>query len=371
MAVPTYFGQGSAVSSATATVTPLRPASTATDDLLVLVVETANEPIAAPTDWTQVPASPQGVGTPAAAGATAVQVFWRRQPAAGYVDPVLPDAGDHIVARLFVLRGVSPTPANPITAAAVSAGDTAASSTSVVMPATTTLIADCLVVGCLTWDTDSATGQVTGGYTNASLASLTERFGGGSSVGNGGGFSVSTGTKAAAGAVSTSTATLLAAAVQGRVVFAVSGLAHVTTAWATSYKVRAQATWATSWVSRARGSVSWASSYTARQRASSAWATSWVSRQRGAVSWQSGYAVRVRTPATWATSWTVRTRTAVSWASGYVVHHHGMVAWPSSYVVRGRATSAWATSYTVHLSFIRLRATHATTTTINLEVGRA
>lgn len=224
MAVPTYFGNASAIGSAAAGATPLLPASTATDDLLLLVIETANEPIAAPTDWTQVSASPQGTGTAASATATAVQIFWRRKPAAGYTDPVLPDAGDHILARIAVVRGVSNV-GNPIH---VAAGDTGASSTSAVIPGLTTTLAECLVVAVCSWATDSSSSQTSGTWTNASLGSIAERFAGGTTAGNGGGVALSTGTKAVAGAVSATTDTLIAASAQGRIALAVSSQPPVT-----------------------------------------------------------------------------------------------------------------------------------------------
>src|SRR5688572_11417609 len=71
-------------------------------DLLLLQVETANEPIARPAGWDDV--ASVGVGA-AAAGGTRLQVFKRFAESEDEPDVVIPDPGDHLITRMIVVRG--------------------------------------------------------------------------------------------------------------------------------------------------------------------------------------------------------------------------------------------------------------------------
>lgn len=101
-----YLGKGSLPSATGVPTPPTWPAHQA-GDLGVLLVETANQPISAPSGWTQV-GSNGGQGTPGAAGATCTQVFWRIAESASEAGPTLPDAGDHTIAQVLAWRGVHP-----------------------------------------------------------------------------------------------------------------------------------------------------------------------------------------------------------------------------------------------------------------------
>ncbi len=78
---PTYVAAGS-VSSGTGAITPALPGSLATNDILLLFLETANQAISISNQnggtWTQVTNSPQGVGTAGGTSATRLTVFWSR-----------------------------------------------------------------------------------------------------------------------------------------------------------------------------------------------------------------------------------------------------------------------------------------------------
>jgi hypothetical protein len=190
------------------------PSSHMADDIGLLVVETANEPIATPSGWTPVTNGSQGVGTAGSLTATGLQVFWKRAASGAEAAATAADPGDHWVGMIYTFRGCIAT-GDPIN---VSAGDASADvdSTAVIIPGATTTVNNCLVVALASWQTDIATAQQSG-ETNASLSSLIERDDGGTVNGNGGGFSVVTGVLAVAGTYAATTATLATASRQARV----------------------------------------------------------------------------------------------------------------------------------------------------------
>jgi hypothetical protein len=210
-AMPSFVSAG-AMAEGTGNVTPGLPPGLAEKDIMLLFVETANEAVTAPTGWVAVADSPQGTGTAAGTAATRLTVFWKR---AGITEtaPTITDPGEHAVAQILAFRGCVNT-GNPWD---VTSGDVASSaSTSVSIPGDTTTVVNCLVVLAVSNATDTATPQASG-YTNASLANLTERTDINSTQGNGGGFAVITGEKATIGAYSATTATLATSSVQGRI----------------------------------------------------------------------------------------------------------------------------------------------------------
>lgn len=207
--MPTYVSAG-AVAEGTGNITPGFPPGTQQDDVLLLLIETANEAVSTPSGWAAVADSPQGTGTGGGTTSTRLSIFWKRVAAIDSA-PTITDPGDHAVAQLFAFRGCVNS-GNPWD---VTSGDTGASSTSVSIPGDTTTVANCLVVLAVANATDTATPQ-TSGYTNADLANLTERSDVNSTQGNGGGFALITGEKASIGAYTATTATLATASVQGR-----------------------------------------------------------------------------------------------------------------------------------------------------------
>src|SRR5688500_9850735 len=112
MAFATHIDNG-AVASASGAVTA-NAGTRAVDDVLVLIVETANQQVGnnPPTGYTQVTDSPQGVGTGGDAAATRCSVFWRRATNDGSDSAALGDSGDHQYAIIAGFTGVS-TDANP------------------------------------------------------------------------------------------------------------------------------------------------------------------------------------------------------------------------------------------------------------------
>jgi hypothetical protein len=185
-------------------------------DIGILLVETSNIGVSAtPAGWNLL--ANQGVGVIDSATNTRLQVFWRRAASGAETSPNMDYSGDHVRAMIITVRGCIST-GNPID---VSAGDTGGDvdSTSVVIPGATTTVPNCLVLAVASRHTDSSSAQQSG-EVNASLSSLTERHDSGTSTANGGGVAVVTGIKTTAGAYSATTATLLTAARQARVSFA-------------------------------------------------------------------------------------------------------------------------------------------------------
>ena len=219
MPLPTYISQAGGEGTGNVTVT--LPAHVA-DDILVLITETANEAVTAPSGWAEVAASPQGTGTAGGGSATRAQVFWLRAASAAETDPTVTDPGDHVLVRVLLIRGCR-TSGSPID---VAAGDVeSAGSSSISIPGATTATDDCLVMLVCTWADDSSASNATG-ISNADLASISQRRNAGTTQGNGGGFYIATANKATAGAYGATTGSLsLGSSAQGRISFALASLA--------------------------------------------------------------------------------------------------------------------------------------------------
>lgn len=202
MAAPTFVSAGTA-SSSTGNATPGLPSGWAEHDIFLLVCETANETVSAPSGWTAVGGSPQGTGTAGGASSTAMHVFWRRATSSESA-PTVTDPGDHCIAQIFAIRGCvrSGDPWN------ASGGNVEASS---VDPGTATAITstsnDSLIFIAAGYHQNLSLLPPTrfAAFTNASLSSLTVRSDSTYSSGNGGGLGVATGILATAGSTGTTT----------------------------------------------------------------------------------------------------------------------------------------------------------------------
>jgi hypothetical protein len=163
-------------------------------DVLILLVESANQGIATPDGWNQVANSPQYTGTAAAAGGVRLAVFWKLVE--GSVPNVsISDTGNHTTAQTFCFRGCDPS--NPIH---VTAGSVHATATNIwTLPAVTTTVANCLILLCIGNDRDSNSTTNLSGWSNANLSSLTERADATVNSGAGGGIGLAHGGKAVAG----------------------------------------------------------------------------------------------------------------------------------------------------------------------------
>lgn len=197
MAAPFYVTK-TAFASGTNALTVAALSGAQNGDVVLLFVESANETIATPTNYTQVTNSPQSTGTAAAAGGVRLAVFYRVLTGAD-ASTTVADSGNHTTAIKMLYRGVNN--ASPIN---VTAGSVQASAaTNWTAPAVTTTDADCLVVIALANDRDLASTTNITSFTNANLTSLTERHDETIAGGVGGGLAVADGTKATAGSTGT------------------------------------------------------------------------------------------------------------------------------------------------------------------------
>lgn len=213
---PAWQANGSIGSSINATNASAAWPTHQAGDIGLLLVETANNlPGLTLSGWTAVVNGEQGVGSSNAAGATRLQCFWKRattsaESAASSLGTIV----DHRALVIITFRGCIAS-GNPVN---ISAGDASsdADASAVAIPGATTTAAGCLVVAICSRQTDIATGEQSA-EANADLTSVAERFDLGFTTGNGGGFGVITGVKAAAGAYGVTTATLATASRQARV----------------------------------------------------------------------------------------------------------------------------------------------------------
>lgn len=103
------FVAGSREQGGTGAVTFTLPTGWAVDDILLLICESnVGETVAAPTGYTQC------VGSPISATDTQIALFWKRA-VSGETAPVIADAGDHVAAHMWLVRGAKTT-GNPILA---------------------------------------------------------------------------------------------------------------------------------------------------------------------------------------------------------------------------------------------------------------
>ena len=175
------------------------------DDIGLLVVESCGgEPVtlSAANGFEAIPNSPQSTG--AGLLGTSLSVFWCRATSAAMANPSIADAGDHFNATILTFRGCRKV-GSPFDATA--GGVKAVASTSSTLPDVTTTVANALIVQVISSDLDSSAAFASA-WTNANLSGVTEQLDTGGTQGNGGQLAVMTGTKAAAGAIGGTTATV-------------------------------------------------------------------------------------------------------------------------------------------------------------------
>jgi hypothetical protein len=201
--MPVFQAAGTGVESIT-TASPAWPSHVAGDIALLFVESCGGEPVtlSTPSGFQGVANSPQATG--ATTAGTQLSVFWCRATSGAMANPVVADPGDHVWAVIVTFRGCVAT-GNPwdVTAGSVKAS----ASTTTTFPGVTTTLPNCLIVLAASRDNDLAAAAWSAPV-NAALSSLTERQDLGTALGNGGGTTVHTGGKAAAGATGTTTATV-------------------------------------------------------------------------------------------------------------------------------------------------------------------
>jgi len=200
-AVPTYINKG-AFTSGTGDLSVPPPSSSWLNDILVLLVESANQDIATPSGWTQVANSPQYTGDAASAGGVRLAVFWKLVEGSQF-NVAVADTGNHTTAQIFSFRGCDPTTPIHITAGSVNT----LASTSWTLPSVTTTVGNCLILLCIGLDYDGNSTAEVGDWTNTGLTSITERTNETVNSGAGGGLALATASRAATGDIGTTSVT--------------------------------------------------------------------------------------------------------------------------------------------------------------------
>lgn len=191
------------VASGTGNVTPGLPTGWAEHDLFLLFVETANEAVSAPAGYAQVSSSPQGTGTAGGSSSTRLTVFWKRATASESA-PTVADAGDHTIACILALRGVTriQDPFDVISGA-VEASSTA---TGTIPGMTTTVTNAWVIIGSAYHQTLNLIPPLRFcDIVNSNLSSISVKTDATYAVGNGGGLAIATSLKATAGATGNTT----------------------------------------------------------------------------------------------------------------------------------------------------------------------
>jgi hypothetical protein len=212
-----FFLSAGAFAFGIGAITPGAPGGLATDDIELLLVESADEAVTLSTadGFAEVTGSP--VSAPGAlAEATRLTLFWRRF--AGQGNPTIADAGDHVLARRVAFRGciASGDPWDITVASSETVADTSGSATG-----GTTTDANRLVVACLTSALPDAnsTSEISA-IANADLSAVTEHLDNARATGNGGHLGLISGGKAAAGAFGATTYTKVTAGFKSHLVVA-------------------------------------------------------------------------------------------------------------------------------------------------------
>lgn len=204
------------------------PSMATEGDLLLLLVESANQAVTTPTGWSEHPESPVGVGTAGGASSTRLTIFWRWYTP-GMSAPTILDSGDHQVAKTLCIRGALGAGAgNPFDVAA--SGTDAVSDTDVdIDPSFATTVDDAFVLACLASGQPNPSigvGGVSAWSDTSSIASpalyLNDYTGVPTHAGNDGGFSAYGGILASAGDVGTFHADLSAASPKAWIVLSIA-----------------------------------------------------------------------------------------------------------------------------------------------------
>lgn len=215
--VPTFVAKG-AYASGTAALTVAVPAGYRNNDMLILVVESANQAIVAPAGWTEFTGSPQSTGTAAAAGGVRLGVFYKIVGGAE-ASVTVADTGDHTAAIMMAFRGVDPAAPIHLTAGSVDATATTAMS----WPTLTTTVNNCRIIMVSGLDQDIAGTAQVGAITAAGLTGITEHHDQTVASGAGGGLHVASGIRAVAGAIGAMTATGAASTTHAYLTIALKG----------------------------------------------------------------------------------------------------------------------------------------------------
>ncbi|MBI3094006.1 MAG: Ig-like domain-containing protein, partial [Rhodocyclales bacterium] len=205
----------------------------AANDVCLLAVESENQAIALTTanGFVEVPTwSPQFAGTAATNPASRLALFWKRT-VGGDPAPVVGDSGDHTTGQIHCFSGVI-TSGDPWDTGA-GGNDGGVNDTTGSIPGATTTSAETLVVLLTSNSRNFSNTANCSAWTNADLASLTERTDNTNTASQGGGHCLATGVKATAGPYTTTTVTLATTSYKGAISLALKPIPTTTLATGT------------------------------------------------------------------------------------------------------------------------------------------
>lgn len=219
MAAPSYQAQGARASGTSGTISPAWPTHQA-DDIGLLIVETSSTQaptLDTPAGFVQTDGSPQD--TTGGAAGSRLTAYWCRATSSAMTAPVIADSGNHTQALIVTYRGCAAS-GDPWNVAAGSAKTSA--STTTTWPDVTTTVADTLVVQIASMTEKPGT-DFWSGHANAALSSITERYDAATTDGAGGSINIIDGTKASAGSVGNTTATITVSRTDATITIALQG----------------------------------------------------------------------------------------------------------------------------------------------------
>lgn len=202
-AVPKYIAAGTAATG-TGAGSIAWPTRHQKGDLAILVVETSGgDSTISASGWSHVTGSP--ITDIADATGSKLQVLYKFAATDQEANATFADPGDHFVGTIFTFRGTR----QDIAPGRASATDTkSVASGTVTWPAITTLSPNSLVLCIASRPDDVATTTIFGAFSNANLTSVAEAAEAGTISGDGGGFVLNYGTRAAIGNIGTSSGSM-------------------------------------------------------------------------------------------------------------------------------------------------------------------
>ena len=206
MPAPAFKAAGVAAVSTTSPISPAWPTHVA-GDIALLLVESNNWPkrLTDAAGFVELPCSPARIGgINDVSNTTHAALYWCRATSAAMPAPTIPFVNDHIRAVIITFDGCNAN-GEPFDVCehAIGSGGT------VFFPDLTTTDANTLIVHATTNTADSSSSQMSA-WTNGALGSLAEHYDTATTSGTGSGFAFASGTKAAAGAIGETQATLAA-----------------------------------------------------------------------------------------------------------------------------------------------------------------
>jgi hypothetical protein len=202
-AAPTYVDIGGTASGAS-TGTVAWPTEATKGDLGILVVESSGgDAAASASGWTHFSGSP--VTDVADATGSKLSVLWKFAESSSPASAALADPGDHFTARIAAFRGVTKTPGKATVTDTKTTASTLATWPSISTPSPNNLV----VFGASRPD-DSGSTTAFSTFVASGLTGTAEAGEAGTTTGDGGGFVICYGTRAAMGSIGTSTVNITA-----------------------------------------------------------------------------------------------------------------------------------------------------------------